>query len=97
MSQWMNRLDLKDLWKKHRNDEITIEEIGKEIAKRIRKLKCYKTQEETLEEIALNFENISDNDVEEFDGILSDLYDWADTPLDNKFGGKKMCWIATVI
>ena len=29
--------------------------------------------------------------------IWEPLYNWADTSLDNQFGGKKMCWIKTRI
>lgn len=34
-------------------------------------------------------------DVEDFDYALEALYEWADTSLDNKWGGKKMCWVNT--
>ena len=96
MSNWVNRLDLKDLWKARDEASLTVEEVAKEIAKRIRKLRCYKKYEETLEEIAVQFEYCSES-VEEFDGILSDLYDWADTCLFTPRGQiqRKMCWVAT--
>ena len=94
MSIWKNRLDLKDLWEKRDKQEITLQKMGKEIAKRIRLLRCYKREEDTLEDIALNFEYMEE-DVNEFDSILAELYDWGDISLDGKFGGKKMCWIAT--
>jgi len=94
MSQWQSRLDLKDLWTRRKEGKLTIQQLAKAIAKRIRKHPFYEREEDTLEEIALNFE-CCEEDVEEFDNILSDLYDWANTPLDNNFGGKKMCWVAT--
>ena len=34
----------------------------------------------------------------EFDALMSDLYDWADTRLDDGvefFGAKKACWVKT--
>ena len=38
-----------------------------------------------------------EEDVEEFDGILEELYDWADTFLPTPKGEmqRKLCWIAT--
>jgi len=93
MSRWLNRLELIDIWKKYRADKIAIAEAGKEVAKRIRKLKCFEAEKETLEDIACDFECVET--VEDFDSVLNDLYDWGDTPLDNRFGGKKLCWIAT--
>jgi phosphodiesterase/alkaline phosphatase D-like protein len=95
VSKWTNKLDLKDLWKQREEEKIDIETLGKEVAKRIRLLPCYEKEIDTLEEIVERFESISDNDVEEFDSILADLYDWGDTPLDNNWNGRKMCWIGT--
>ena len=98
MSKWVNTLDLKDLWKAREEGNLTIQELGKAVADRIRKSKFYerKIHEEALREIVLNFEDCS-NDVEEFDSILSELYDWADTCLYTPLGymQRKMCWIAT--
>lgn len=98
MSKWVNRLDLKDLWKTREEGNLTIQELGKAVADRIRKSKFYKLKihEEALREIVLDFEGCSE-DVEKFDGILEQLYDWADTPLTTPLGQmqRKMCWIET--
>ena len=96
MSNWVNRLDLKDLWKAKDEGKLTIQELGKGIAKRIRKMPCYKIHEEVLEEIAVQFEFVGES-VVEFDGILNKLYDWADIPLRTIRGQtqRKMCWVST--
>ena len=97
MSQWVNRLDLKDLWNLREEEKITIQEMGKKIAERIKKMKCYKDEEETLEPIVDGFECM-DEDVEEFDYILAELYDWGDQLVEKGKTwsmDKKMCWIAT--
>jgi len=98
MPKWVNKLDLKDLWKQRDEGKITISELGKAVADRIKKSKFYKlkTHEQSLREIVLDFEDCID-DVEEFDEILERLYDWADTPLLTRLGQmqRKMCWIAT--
>lgn len=94
MSNWLNRLDLKDLWVAKEKEIITIQDLGTEVSKRIKKLKCYKKEIDILEEIAYNFSNVLD--VEDFDGILSELYDWGDMLIDHKgIMANKMCWIAT--
>lgn len=52
------------------------------------------------EEVLILFEEIVDtenDDVEAFDGAMSDLYDWADTRLDSHWNGRKMCWVSTLI
>lgn len=60
------------------------------------------TYEEMADELENNilpmFEEVRDDasmDVEDFDSAMEDLYDWADTSLDGKWGGKKMCWVNT--
>jgi len=96
MANWIYRLDLKDLWDKHSQGNLTVEQVAKETAKRIRALSCYKKYEEELEEIAIDFE-YCDNDTDEFDGILERLYDWADgcLPTSEREMQKKICWIKT--
>jgi len=89
--RWQNRLDLIDLWKAQKEEKLTVPELAKAIAKRIRELRCYEKEIFTLEEIADRFEYCED-DVEEFDDILNDLYDWGDISIER---WKKMCWIAT--
>lgn len=39
---------------------------------------------------------MKDDDVEVFDSAMYDLYEWADTALDENWNGKKMCWVKTV-
>ena len=96
MANWQNRLELKDLWEAHDLNKIDTSQLAKAVAKRIRKLKCYKEYEDDLEEIAIEFEACDNND-DEFDGILAELYDWGDMVLPTPKGQmtRKVCWIAT--
>ena len=100
MSDWQSRLDLTDVWNKH-PDRITIQELCKTISERLRKLNPTRVPDYVVEEkenIADEFEILSidkETTVEEFDDIMQDLYDWGDIRLDNKFIGRKVCWIAT--
>lgn len=51
-------------------------------------------------DVLVFFEEIVDaenDDTELFDYAMSELYDWADTSLDDKWGGRKMCWVSTVV
>jgi len=93
MANWQNKLTLTDVWGKVDSKEMTVQELGKIVASRIRNLKCYEDEVDTLEDLAFQFANVSD--VEDFDGLMGELYDWGDIPLDNSWNGKKMCWIAT--
>lgn len=103
MANWQNRLELKDLWKHHEEGTKTVQEIAKEIAKRLEKLQKKLEKSKELKEYGYELDDIiatfefCNEDVEEFDQCLDDLYNWADTPLPTKKGmmQRKLCWIAT--
>lgn len=103
MSDWQLRLDLKDVWDKY-PDEITIQELSKTIVQRLKKLETNVMTWFTDEvvhgwsDLIYEFEIMStDKELteEEFNNTMDTLYDWGDLHLDEKFGGKKVCWIAT--
>ena len=51
-----------------------------------------------LDEIIDEFEWVAKDeaaDDDEFDNVMDQLYDWADTTLDSKWPPSKLCWIAT--
>lgn len=96
MAQWVQTLDLKDVWQ---SGDFRL--IARTAAERLRLLTQTPTDgyldEERLE-FAEEFEDLADDpdaDVRYFDDVLSRVYDWADTPLDAKWGGKKLCWVTT--
>lgn len=103
MTKWVHRLPLKDLWEAKKKDEITLQELSKKVAERIKSASFYKKYEDDLEPIVDEFEGLSEDDqaeVQYFDSILSNLYDWADQELGNLpstpfHARKKMCWIET--
>ena len=105
MTNWTHKLGLTDLHSKYQKDEITVIELGKGVAERLRKL-CTRNilpiPESLLEEaedIACEFEDLPE-DIEEYDMVLERLYDWADTvlphPENTPFSAiPKVCWINT--
>ena len=104
MSQWQLELDIVDDWKKCLNDEITFYQLATSITTKLKKLKIPKGWPEYIEDekniVIQHFSDIfveesSENIVEEFDNVMSLLYDWADISLDGNFGGKKVCWVKT--
>ncbi len=99
MANWQHRLDLIDLWKKYDKGEITPEEEGKEVAKRLRKLipSFPKEFHDEANNIADAFENEVE-DVKDFDRVLDSLYDLADTTLptpSSEWMPRKLMWVAT--
>jgi len=91
--------------------EITLSELAgkvaekiKELAPRIIKLAKRRTiywglGEELENEILPLFEEIAENcgddDIEDFNYAMEQLYDWADIKLDNEWNGKRVCWVDT--
>jgi len=61
---------------------------------------------ETISDMADDLENdilhlfeelveTENEDVNDFDYAMEQLYDWADVALDNDWAGKRMCWVNT--
>ena len=100
MSKWQRTLDLKDAWKKAEDREIEAHELAKIIAERLLELKAFKIPDIDREKANLIEEllYLSEDDTityDDIDDVLNYLYNWGDVSLDEKFGGKKVCWIKT--
>ncbi len=91
MANWKYRIDISNIL--HTDTYPAINDKGKELAKRIRAFPHFEEHGDPLNHIAWQFEEVED--VEEFDYILDDLYDWGDIALDDNWNGSKMCWINT--
>lgn len=106
MSKWMNEIDLADLQKHCDEGTLSVYEIGKQIAARLRKVlkrlkfpRNYQQRQEIREElddIAYSLEHIDEK--EDFESVINWLYDVADTDLgtDEKFHERpKLLWVKT--
>jgi len=101
MARWQRRLEIAEDWKAAQEKTISTQELAKRLSVKLTALRPI-TDDEYLEEqrleMAENFKAFgegSEGSVDEFDCMMSELYDWADTPLDDQFGGNKLCWVAT--
>ena len=101
MSFWQRKLELMPEWGDAKERKITPQEMASVVAKRLKALKSftgYEVVEQDREELIDEFESLAEDgaaDFDDFDGVMHRLWDWGDTPLDGKFGGKKVCWINT--
>jgi len=100
MANWINKLDLSDVWDKANDYEISVQELAGTIAKRLSNIN--KGLDEDLiwlrDNLVDEFERMAEDEEAEqvdFNYAMEDLYDWADTPLDSNWAGKKVCWIET--
>lgn len=86
MVRWQYTIQLADLHAASKRGELTPAELGKAVAARIRASKVYKTHHEwALQDITDGFDDVQD--LEEYDEVLADLYDWGDE--------NHTCWIDT--
>jgi hypothetical protein len=94
MSQWVRTLDIKTEWDQVADDKLSINELASIIAKKLNRFGLVDDVE--LQGIIDDMEMLGeDATIEDFNCIMENLYDWADTPLDNEFGGKRNCWVKT--
>jgi len=103
MANWQMTLDFSQSRNYFREGKITIVDLAKVVEEEINKnLSIARVIDEDLADelecdILPLFEDFgypeAELTVEDFDNALSSLYDWGDTPLDDKWGGKKMCWV----
>jgi hypothetical protein len=97
MANWEHTLNIKDEWKMVKNNEMQLKDFIKVV---IRKLKRFNLDDAELLSIIDDFEILASQDdpeVDEFDCIWNELYDWADELIE-PFGypTNKKCWIATL-
>ena len=95
MANWKFRLDLKDIWHKYSDTEVYdhANEMGKLVAERLKLLKLPVKFRHEQTRLVDAFENV--DDLDEFNNYMNDLYDLADTRLDNEWNGNKLMWVAT--
>ena len=110
MSNWINKIDLKDLW----NNKLTFENLTKmleSIKTQLEKIKLEGNSHirktivehrldlyDDIEVLMVNIEEESFSLEEvtgKFNYIMNNLYDLGNISLDTKFGGTKLCWIKT--
>lgn len=105
MTVWVTTLNLSDVWK-DQNEEGIVDTvaIAEVICNRLPKLDNKLFDEFTIQERDiivddfLNFFENGDNDIEEFDYLMGNLYDWADGIVgetEDFFNRKKRCWVKT--
>ncbi len=103
MADWQRTLDISNSWELVSEGEITYQELAKEIAYKLNLLKPFSNKYDTYidyrkNELIEEFEILAEEEddiKDELNYTISCLYDWGDFSLDDKFGGKKVCWIRT--
>jgi hypothetical protein len=95
MANWKHTLNVKNEWQATKAGDMTLQAFAAFAAGRIKQLPVFGEDRE-IEEIVEELESIAadpEADIEWFDSVWNQLYDWADQVV----GGwnDKMCWIRT--
>jgi len=100
MANWQCKVDFSKYTEQYNQGELSVQEFAKIVAEKLKGLEKFKNPDinSQLEGIICGFYILSVEDEDEyseedFDYLLEELYNWGDISLDNKFGGKKVCWI----
>jgi len=76
MANWLNVIKMGDEWRKTRDGEMTIPELAKLLAAKLRDVRV---GDAVLRDIRLAFVELDEDAVtDDFDKILAQLYDWGD-------------------
>ena len=107
MANWQRHLRLQPEWGMAQEEEITRAELALVIAKRLAALRAFG---EGVGRTSLDFDDERQELVDGFEGLAEDgepserhfnymmeeLYDWGDQSMDDKWNGKKVCWVDTL-
>lgn len=78
MANWKSKLDLSDIWEQYDNDELSIQNVSKMVAERLRACR-YKNDKDVVD-IIERFESLADessaDNIDDFDDVLADLYEF---------------------
>src|SRR5690242_4000049 len=100
MANWQRTIRLNPEWDQAKEGEISIQALAAIVAKKLRAIRPfgedYEDLNETREELIDEFESLASDPTagtSAFDYVMESLFNWGDTSLDGRFGGKKACWI----
>jgi hypothetical protein len=103
MANWQRKLVLNPEWGQAQEHEISVQQLARSVATKLRALKPFKAEfddiNEGREEITENFEALAEDETAtqaNFNSALEDLFNWGDQRLDGDWNGKKVCWIDTM-
>lgn len=99
MANWQRTIRLQPQWGRAKDGKLSASELAASIATKLRGVASFGSHlDDERDEIAEEFEALAADksaDVNDFDRVMDHLYDWGDTRLDDKWPGKKACWIDT--
>ncbi|AKF13270.1 hypothetical protein PHIN3_3 [Sinorhizobium phage phiN3] len=94
MAKWLQTLDISEAWQATSDDDTKLPELVADVIAKLKALRPYKEEyiENGRQQVIDEFEMFDPgDDLDGFDAVMSELYDWAD---QSTIGGK-VCWVKT--
>ena len=94
--KWQHTLHIGDIWQAATDRTITPQEAAERIAKRLENLKVgdhYNVDKMFVAEGFRDLAGDTTSNWSDFDEVMEDLYDWADTPVGEGWPMPKLCWV----
>ena len=101
MANWQRTLNLIPEWDQAKEHTLAPQQLAGVIAARLKVLRPFGIAhlDDERNELVEMFEATAENEIADdadIDGLMRNLYDWADTPIGpTSFGGKRCCWVKT--
>lgn len=98
MPQWQRTLKIGSHWKDAQAGKISHHQLATVLGALLKAMEPLNDEglDEARQDLAGAFEDLAADKgatVSDFDDLMHDLYDWADTKLDDKWNGKAVCWV----
>lgn len=96
--EWKHKLKIKEDWKLAKAEQITIPELCKRIAPKLKQIATIECDDFQIDDIVNDLEAMAgENEIskKDFDLTWEQLYDWADQEVEIGSRLGKMCWIET--
>lgn len=102
MANWQRKIMLNPEWTQAQEGEISVAELAQSVVLKFKGMRPLQNNDDLNEELADILDEMDaiasdqQSTMSDFDDVMHRLYDWADTPLDDRWNGKKVCWIDTI-
>lgn len=100
MANWRHTVNISKEWQAVKDKTMEVWELTDVLSEHLKRINTNATDdvdwvlEDIIDELS-DFAKDKITDVDAFDAIMHQVYDWADTPLSDRWPCDRKCWIQT--
>ena len=98
MANWKYRLNVKDAWKRLKDNEISIQEFAGIAREKLKIIAISSPSDAILIGLIAALDQMAQNedaDTDDFDALWDDVYNWADQETASTWPPSRLCWVST--